>query len=269
MWRRFDGSGWALHQVLVDTEGFVEMAKRSFHPVRDDAALVVVEAFEVHATKAKDLSERPRLGEERRVVSEAPEREQAADGAGVAVVFEDAGDGDHGEAPSAIAVAPGRVVPGAGGRGPKQDLQHLRIVGTAPPAEPVDEGEEQAAREEAVEQIQCRRADQQCKKEEAAVDAADGERAVDGAIDGAELGQVGGVGHGGLTARRCGVPLQSLQIQSAWSATPHHRAMSASPFRRSNCPRCTTSRRLGGPDVVSERRRRRPPPQGRGIRRAR
>ena len=86
----------------------------------------------------------------------------------------------------------GSVVPGTALPGPQQDLQHLRITRRAHPREGVDDAEQEAAREEAVEQVERRRADEQREEEQPAIDAADRQRSVERSVDGSVVRQIRG-----------------------------------------------------------------------------
>ena len=90
--RRRDRRHAALRQVLVDATGLVQTAKRRLEAMDDVAALRVVQALEVDAGEAIHDAEVAGLREERVVVDESPEREQAVEAAGVLVVPEDAAD---------------------------------------------------------------------------------------------------------------------------------------------------------------------------------
>ena len=74
--RRREGSYARLEQVLVDTAALIEQPQCGLEPMHKLLALRVGEPLVVHALEAVDHSDVPRLGEERRVVHEAPERQQ-------------------------------------------------------------------------------------------------------------------------------------------------------------------------------------------------
>ena len=149
MRRRRDRSGRPLDEVLVDAERLVELSERLFEAVGDRLALGVVEALVVDALQPIDEPERAGLRQERRVVDESPEREQAVDAAGVRVVPQNAADRSPWRTASTRVGAAGlrRVVAGPRLAGAQQNLEHLRIARGAPPRERVEHREEQAAGE--------------------------------------------------------------------------------------------------------------------------
>ena len=85
-----------LEQVLVDTAALIEEPQRGLEPMHELLALGVGKPLVVHAVEAVDHSNVPRLGEERGVVHEAPERKQPVHTAGVRVIPEDAAQAHHG-----------------------------------------------------------------------------------------------------------------------------------------------------------------------------
>src|ERR1035437_5859858 len=87
--------GRPLEEVLVDAERLVELPERLLEAMGNHLALRMVEALEVDALPAIDHADGASLGEERRVVDEAPQRDETVQGARLAKVFENAADAYH------------------------------------------------------------------------------------------------------------------------------------------------------------------------------
>ena len=76
----------ALAQVLIHAAGLIEQPQRRLKTMDHVAALTLVEAFVIDATNAVDESQVAGLCDERLVVNEAPDGDEAVDAAGVLVV---------------------------------------------------------------------------------------------------------------------------------------------------------------------------------------
>ena len=94
--RRRDRRHAPLRQVLIDAAGLVQTAKGRLVAMDHVAALGVIQALEVDAGQAIDDAKVAGFREERVVVHESPQRDQAVEAAGVLVVPEDATDPQHG-----------------------------------------------------------------------------------------------------------------------------------------------------------------------------
>ena len=75
-----------LQQVLVDAAMFVEKSKAGLEAMHQQLQFLGRQAFEVDAGHAVHHADVTGLRQERRVVDEAPERQQRIDAAGVRVV---------------------------------------------------------------------------------------------------------------------------------------------------------------------------------------
>ena len=80
----------AFDDVLIDVPMLVKQSERCLQAVNDGGALGVRQAFVVDASQPVGDANVARLRQERRVIDEAPERNQAVDAAGVFVVPKDA-----------------------------------------------------------------------------------------------------------------------------------------------------------------------------------
>src|SRR5450759_3401419 len=87
--------GRPLEQVLVHTERLVELAERLLEAMGHHLALRMVETLEVDALQAIEDADGAGLGEERRVIHEAPQRDETVQGTGLAIVLENAADAYH------------------------------------------------------------------------------------------------------------------------------------------------------------------------------
>ena len=85
----------ALQEVLIDAAVLVQQSQRGLEAVRQRLALRMGQALVVHAPNAVHHAHMAGFREERRVVDEAPEREEAVHASRVAVVAEDASDAHH------------------------------------------------------------------------------------------------------------------------------------------------------------------------------
>ena len=85
-----------LEQVLIDAAVLVEKTKAGLEPVGQRLTLRMRQPFVVDASNAVDHADVAGLRQERGVVDESPERQQAVDAAGVLVVAEDAAKPHHG-----------------------------------------------------------------------------------------------------------------------------------------------------------------------------
>ena len=85
----------ALQEVLIDATVLVEQSQRRLEPVRERLALRMGQALVVDAPNPVHDADMAGLRQERRVVDEAPQRQQTVDAARVAVVAEDAADAHH------------------------------------------------------------------------------------------------------------------------------------------------------------------------------
>ena len=79
-----NGRDRALDQVLVDAAVLVQQTERRLEPVRERLALRMREPFVVDAAHAVDDADVTGFRQERRVVDEAPQGQQAVDAAGLA-----------------------------------------------------------------------------------------------------------------------------------------------------------------------------------------
>ena len=100
--------------------------------------------------------------------------------------------------------------------GPQKNLEHLRIASGAPPGEAIQGGEQEAACDKAVEQVESGRSHQKREEEQSTINTAQRERAVESAVDHSILRKVGAV-HGTSLARseQPGEELDSEQTQAA------------------------------------------------------
>src|ERR1035437_7932975 len=87
--------GRPLEEVLVDAERLVELSERLLEAMGNHLTLRMVEALEVDALQAIEDADRARFGEERRLVHEAPQRDEVVQGTGLAIVLENAADAYH------------------------------------------------------------------------------------------------------------------------------------------------------------------------------
>ena len=85
----------ALQEVLIDAAVLVEQSQRRLEPVRERLALRMRQALVVDAPNPVHDADMAGLREERRVVDESPERQEAVHAARIAVVAEDAADAHH------------------------------------------------------------------------------------------------------------------------------------------------------------------------------
>ena len=84
-----------LQQVLVDATVFVQEPERRLEAMRERLPLGVRETLIIHAPKPIGDAHVAGLREKRRVVHEAPERQQAVHATGVAIVAKDSADAHH------------------------------------------------------------------------------------------------------------------------------------------------------------------------------
>jgi hypothetical protein len=94
--RRHDRRHSMFRQVLIDATGLVQTSKRRLVAMDHVAALRVVQTLEVDSSQAIHDAMVAGFREERVVVHESPQRDQAVETAGVLVVPEDAMDPQHG-----------------------------------------------------------------------------------------------------------------------------------------------------------------------------
>jgi hypothetical protein len=94
--RRRDRRRRPLKEVLIDAERLVQLPQRLLESVRDGLAFRMVEALDVRTRQVKDETERARLGEERGVIDEPPQREQGVEAAGLVIVTQEATDAHYG-----------------------------------------------------------------------------------------------------------------------------------------------------------------------------
>ena len=128
--------------------------------------LGVRQAFVVDASQAVDDADVAGLRQERRVVDEAPEREQAVDAAGVSVVAKDAADAHHDTTSTSNAIVLARVV----SRRAFDEASRIRSISgsrrVAHSANPYRPPEHQQAGEERVEQVERGGAEEQREEEQ-------------------------------------------------------------------------------------------------------
>ena len=170
-------------EVLVHPAALTEQPQRGFEAVHDVAPLRVVEAFVVLALEAIDDADVAGLGHEGRVVDERPQREQRIDAAGLVVLPPNRAVRQHSRLLDTHGRVLRRVVARAEARRRQKNPQHLRVTFRRPPCEPVQRRERQQRREERIEQVEHGGAHHQRQKEQAPIDAPDGQGTVQRFVD--------------------------------------------------------------------------------------
>jgi hypothetical protein len=113
-----------LDGVLIHTTTVVEQPKRRFEPMDQGAALGVRQTLIIDASEPVHDADVAGLREERRVVDEAPQRQETVETAGLAVVAENARDAHH----PPISTWTGSCFPGSYRRRACEDAIRMRSI---------------------------------------------------------------------------------------------------------------------------------------------
>src|SRR5206468_6418954 len=98
-----------LQQVLIQSTGSIEQARRGLEPMDQRAALRMRQPLVIDSFQPPHDAEMPCLRQKRVVVDEAPHREESVDTAGLTVVANNSVDAHHG----AISTSKRSCLPGS------------------------------------------------------------------------------------------------------------------------------------------------------------